>query len=112
MVFLTTPGQRLLTTIGIAIFSCSFYLSDAKAQSVKKYREFIDSSNFRRNRTRYHYWSEVPNPALTSATAVTGAVPDKANVEMQPDGSLVYELAGQNQQGFRFIVDVGPPKEK
>ena len=29
-----------------------------------------------------------------------------AQVEIQSDGSLVYEIGGQNQQGFKFLVDV------
>lgn len=107
MVFLTTAGKRILTTIGIAIFSGSFYLSDAKAQSL------TDTENFLIAQTlggieRDVSISEVPNPAMASVTAVAGAVPTKANVEMQPDGSLVYELGGQNQQGLRFVADVTP----
>jgi hypothetical protein len=107
MVFLTTPGKRLLTTIGIAIFSCSFYLSDAKAQSVSDTESLLIAQTLG-GIERDVSLSEVPNPAMASATAVAGAVPTKANVEMQPDGSLVYELGGQNQQGFQFIVDVTP----
>jgi len=105
MLCLITPGKRLLTTLGIAIVSCSFYLCEAKAQSV------ADTENLLIAQTlggieRDIALSEVPSPALSSATAVAGAVPNEANVELQPDGSLVYELAGLNQQGFPFVVDV------
>ncbi|NEP60238.1 MAG: hypothetical protein F6K31_25090 [Symploca sp. SIO2G7] len=102
---MTTPGKRLLTTLGIAIFSCSFYLCEAKAQSVAETDSLLIAQTLG-GIERDITLSEVPNPALASATAVAGAVPNAANVELQPDGSLVYELAGQNQQGFQFIVDV------
>ncbi len=105
MVFLTTPGKRLLTTLGIAIFSCSFCLADAKAQSFKDTENLLIAQTLG-GIERDISLSEVPNPAISSVTAVAGAAPNKANVELQPDGSLVYELAGKNEQGFQFVVDV------
>ena len=92
-------------TAGVTVFSSSLCLTYAQAQSFGNGEELLIAQNLG-GIEREISLSEVPNPALASATALAGAVPTKAQVELQNDGSLIYELIGRNQQGFEFWVDV------
>ena len=105
MIFSTPSWQRTLTAAGITVFSSFLCLSHAQAQSFSNTEAFLIAQTLG-GIEREISLSEVPNPALSSATAVAGSAPTKAQVELQPDGSLVYELTGRNQQGFEFWVDV------
>ncbi len=107
MIFFTTTWQRILTTTGIALLASLTCLDDGKAQSLPKKGSFLIAQTFGGIERKIPL-SEVPLPAMTSVKTVTGAEPKNAQVEMQSDGSLVYEIGGQNQQGFKFLVDVSP----
>jgi hypothetical protein len=51
---------------------------------------------------------EVAPPAMSSAKTVTNAEFKQARIELKSDGSLIYILRGQNQQGFEVEVQVTP----
>lgn len=102
MSLLTKIGIKLLTTTGLAIFaSCGLNMNNINninAQSLGEIERKIELS-------------EVPATVLSSATAASGAIPTSAQVQINPDGSLVYELGGQNQQGFDFEIEIRPSGE-
>ncbi|MGD1911461.1 MAG: hypothetical protein ACFB2X_11540 [Rivularia sp. (in: cyanobacteria)] len=106
MIFLTTTWHKALTVTGMAILASSIYLNDAKAQSLPK-KEILIAQTFG-GIERKVALSEVPLPVMASVRTVTGGEPTGAGVETKSDGSIVYELSGQNQQGFKFIVDATP----
>ena len=49
---------------------------------------------------------DVPLPALSAARTISGSEITYAKAEIREDGPLIYELGGQNQQGYEFEVDV------
>lgn len=99
MSLLTKIGIKLLTTTGLVIFaSCGLNINNINAQSLGEIERKIELS-------------EVPATVLSSATAASGAIPTSAQVQINPDGSLVYELGGQNQQGFDFEIEIKPSGE-
>ncbi|MBD2525716.1 hypothetical protein [Nostoc sp. FACHB-133] len=51
---------------------------------------------------------EVAVPAMSSAKTATNAKFSQARIELKSDGSLIYILRGQNQQGFEVEVQVTP----
>ncbi|MEH2230585.1 MAG: hypothetical protein V7K71_13205 [Nostoc sp.] len=51
---------------------------------------------------------EVALPAMSSAKTATNAKFSQARIELKSDGSLIYILRGQNQQGFEVEVQVTP----
>jgi hypothetical protein len=51
---------------------------------------------------------EVALPAMSSAKTATNAEFNQARIELKSDGSLIYILRGQNQQGFEVEVQVTP----
>ncbi|WP_088240395.1 hypothetical protein [Calothrix rhizosoleniae] len=107
MIFFTKKCHRIFTTTGMAILASSIYLSDAKAQSLPPRESFLIAQTFGGIEGKVPL-SEVPSPVIASVKLVTGAEPKEAQVEMQSDGSILYEIGGQNQQGFKFLVDVTP----
>ena len=104
MLFFTASWHKILTATGMAIALSAIYLSDAFAQPLPK-KEILIAQTFGGIERKISL-EEVPLPAMSSVKTVTGAEPTNAKIEMQSDGSLVYEIGGQNQQGFKFVVDV------
>ncbi len=102
--------HRILTVTGIAILSSSISFNDVKAQSLPQRESFSVAQAFKGvgGIERKIPLSEVPITVITSVKTVTGSEAIEAGVEMRPDGSMVYEIYGQNQQGFKFIVDATP----
>ncbi|MEA5541576.1 hypothetical protein VB834_21340 [Limnoraphis robusta Tam1] len=49
---------------------------------------------------------EVPISVMTSAETVSGAQFNLARTELRADGSLIYKIRGENQQGFEVEVQV------
>ncbi len=106
MIFFAKNWYKILTFAGIAIAFSSINLSNAFAQSLPK-REILIAQTFGGIERKISL-EEVPLPAMASVMTVTGAKPTAAQVEMKSDGSIVYEISGQNQQGFKFSVDATP----
>ncbi|MCJ8283288.1 MAG: hypothetical protein MJK14_26710 [Rivularia sp. ALOHA_DT_140] len=106
MVIFNVKWQKVITLAGTIFLTSSIYLSDAIAQSLPR-REILIAQTFDRIQRKIPL-SEVPLPVMASVKTITGAEPKAAGVEMKSDGSIVYELSGQNQQGFKFIVDTTP----
>ena len=106
----TITLHRILTATGIAILTSSISLNDAKAQSLPHTESFLIAQAFKGigGIERKIPLSEVPMTVITSVKTVTGAEAKEAGVEMRSDGSMVYEIYGQNQQGFQFVVDATP----
>ena len=102
--------HRILTATGIAILTSSISFNDVKAQSLPQRESFsiAQASRGIRGIERKIPLSEVPMTVITSVKTVTGADATEAGVEMRSDGSMVYEIYGQNQQGFQFVVDATP----
>lgn len=106
MILFTSTCHRILTTSCLAIALSSINLSNAFAQSLPK-REILIAQTFGGIERKISL-EEVPLPVMASVMTVTGAKPTAAQVEMKSDGSIVYEIKGQNQQGFKFSVDATP----
>lgn len=106
MILFTTTRHRLLTASCLAIVLSSINLSNAFAQSLPK-REILIAQTFGGIERKISL-EEVPLPVMGSVKTVTGAEPTEAQIEMKSDGSIVYEIRGQNQQGFKFSVDATP----
>ncbi|WP_144053230.1 hypothetical protein [Xenococcus sp. PCC 7305] len=98
-------GQKILTTTAIFALALPFSLADAQAQSLIETDGMLIAQKLGTIQKKIDL-SQVPNTVLSAANAVSGADPTYANIEIGPDGSLVYELGGQNQQGFDFEVDI------
>ncbi len=107
MIFFSTTWHRVLTTTGMAILASSIYVNDAKAQSLPETESLLIAQTFGGIERKVPL-SEVPPPVMASVRTVTGAEPTEAGVEIKSDGSIVYEVSGQNQQGFKFVVDTTP----
>ncbi|MDJ0798060.1 MAG: hypothetical protein QNJ51_14780 [Calothrix sp. MO_167.B12] len=107
MIFFTNPWYKILATTGMAILASSIHLHDANAQSLPQKENFLIAQTFGGIEKKIPL-SEVPLPVMASVKLVTGAEPKEAGVEMKSDGSIVYEIGGQNQQGFKFLVDATP----
>ncbi|MGB3651569.1 MAG: hypothetical protein WBA41_10205 [Rivularia sp. (in: cyanobacteria)] len=106
MILFTTNWHKILTTSCLAIALSSINLSNAFAQSLPK-KEILIAQTFGGIERKISL-EEVPLPVMASVMTITGAKPTAAGVEMKSDGSIVYELTGQNQQGFKFSVDATP----
>ena len=106
----TITLHKTLTATGIAILTSLISLNDAKAQSLPHRESFSIAQAFKGigGIERKIPLSDVPITVITSVKTVTGAEATEAGVEMRPDGSMVYEIYGQNQQGFQFVVDATP----
>ncbi|NEP02958.1 MAG: hypothetical protein F6K58_30770 [Symploca sp. SIO2E9] len=105
--FFTNARRIILTTTGMVVFTSSIYLAKANAQSLTNTESLLIAQTLG-GIEREISLSEVPFPVMSSVQAVAGAEPSYAGVELKPDGSLTYELGGQNQQGFKFEVEVSP----
>ncbi|MEQ8995760.1 MAG: hypothetical protein RID53_04550 [Coleofasciculus sp. B1-GNL1-01] len=107
MAFSTTTKWRIVIATGMAILTSSINLGEAKAQSIPNPQTVLLAQTFG-GIERQIALEDVPLPVMAAARTVTGGEPTAANIEMKPDGSIVYELRGQNQQGFEFVADVTP----
>jgi hypothetical protein len=107
MIFYTTTWRRFLTITGIALLTSSVYLGDAQAQSFTDSRRLLIAQNLG-GIVRKIPLEEVALPAMSSAKTATNAAFNQARIELKSDGSLIYILRGQNQQGFEVEVQVTP----
>ncbi|MBE9200876.1 MULTISPECIES: hypothetical protein [unclassified Nodularia (in: cyanobacteria)] len=107
ILFSTTNLQKILTITGIAMLTSSVYLGDAQAQSLANSRSVLIAQNLG-GIVRKIPLEEVALPAMSSAKTATNAVFNQARIELKSDGSLIYILRGQNQQGFEVEVQVTP----
>jgi len=105
MILFTTTWRRILTTTGMAVLASLICLDNTKAESLPKRENFLIAQTFGGVERKIPL-SEVPLTVIASVKTITGAEPKNAQVEIQSDGSLVYEIGGQNQQGFKFLVDI------
>ncbi|MEM9274582.1 MAG: hypothetical protein AAGA80_16710 [Cyanobacteria bacterium P01_F01_bin.143] len=110
MIFPTKIRQKILTTTAIVAMACPLGFANAQAQSLKETNGRLIAQGLGKIQTTIEL-SEVPQTVLTAVNSVSGAEPTYAQVEINPDGSFVYELGGQNQQGFNFEMDVKPNGE-
>lgn len=100
---------KLLVTTGLVILSS--YGLKINAQSLVDREGMLLMAQKLGEIERKIELSEVPATVLSSATTASGAKPTSAQVQINPDGSLVYELLGQNQQGFNFEIEIKPSGE-
>ncbi len=105
--FMTSIIQKIFKTIGIATFVASFSLYEATAQSYPDSDSLLIAQKLGTIESKIDV-SEVPNIVLSSAIAASGSKPTSAQIQINPDGSTVYELLGQNQQGFDFEIEINP----
>ena len=105
MTLFTNTWRRVLTTTGMAVLASLICLDNTKAESLPKRENLLIAQTFGGVERKIPL-SEVPLAVMASVKAVTGAEPNSAQVEIQSNGSLVYEIGGQNQQGFKFLVDI------
>ncbi len=89
------------------MLTSSVYLGDAQAQSLANSRSVLIAQNLG-GIVRKIPLEEVALPAMSSAKTATNAVFNQARIELKSDGSLIYILRGQNQQGFEVEVQVTP----
>ncbi len=87
--------QRILTTLGLAVVASSSWVLGANAQSLGEIEREIAIS-------------EVPLTVMSTVRAASGGEPNEAKVQVNSDGTTVYELGGQNQQGFDFEIEITP----
>ena len=87
--------QKILKTIGLAVVASSSLVLGVNAQSLGEIEREIAIS-------------EVPLTVLSTVRAASGGEPSDAKVQVNPDGTTVYELGGQNQQGFNFEIEITP----
>ncbi|MGK7894435.1 MAG: hypothetical protein AB4372_12620 [Xenococcus sp. (in: cyanobacteria)] len=86
-------------------------LSDVKAQSLSNTNGDVLIAQKLGTIQRTIELSEIPTTVLSAAVAASGAEPTRAGVQINPDGTTVYELGGQNQQGFDFEIEINPNGE-
>ncbi|MDJ0736553.1 MAG: hypothetical protein QNJ47_21230 [Nostocaceae cyanobacterium] len=102
-----TNLQRIFIATGMVITASLVDFCDAKALSIPEKESFLIAQTLGGIERKISL-EEIPLPVMSSVKAATGAEPTTAGVELKSDGSLVYELAGKNQQGFEFEVEVTP----
>lgn len=107
MNFYTTTSRAFLTTAGIAMLASSVYLGEAQAQFFTNSGSLLIAQNLG-GIVRKIPLEEVALPAMSSAKTATNAAFNQARIELKSDGSLIYILRGQNQQGFEVEVQVTP----
>ena len=107
MIFLANIGQKILTTSAMALMAVPIALTNTQAQSLAESDRILIAQKLGKIQKKIEL-SEVPPTVLSAATAASGSSPTYAQVEINTDGSLVYELGGQNQQGFDFEIDIRP----
>lgn len=110
MIFPTTIGQKILATTTIALIAFPLTLSDAKAQSSIDTKGILIAQKLGTIEKKIEL-SEVPATVLSTAITATGGQPAWAGIQINPNGSTVYELGGQNQQGFDFEIEINPNGE-
>lgn len=110
MIFPTNIRQKILNTTAILALTFPFGFAETQAQSLQKSNDILIAQGVGKIQTTIEL-SDVPQTVLTAANSVSGADPTYANVEINSDGSFVYELGGQNQQGFNFEMDIKPNGE-
>ena len=109
MTFPTNFGQKILTAAIVAM-TLPIALSDAKAQSLIDTDGILIAQKLGTIERKIEL-SEVPTTVLLAAITASGAEPTQAGIQINPDGSTVYELGGQNQQGFDFEIEINPNGE-
>jgi hypothetical protein len=102
-----TTSWKILTIAGIATIASSVYLSGVQAQSLTNSGNLLIAQNLG-GIVRKIPLEEVALPAMSSAKTATNAAFSQARIELKSDGSLIYILRGQNQQGFEVEVQVTP----
>jgi hypothetical protein len=107
MTLCTTTSWKILTIAGIATIASSVYLSGVQAQSLTNSGNLLIAQNLG-GIVRKIPLEEVALPAMSSAKTATNAAFNQARIELKSDGSLIYILRGQNQQGFEVEVQVTP----
>ncbi len=105
MIVPTNLRKIFLTTTAIAAMAFSIALSEAQAQTPAVTDGILIAQKLGKIQKKIEL-SEVPVTVLSAATAASGSSPTYAQVEINTDGALVYELGGQNQQGFDFEIDI------
>lgn len=104
-------STTILATTGITIVSANIFFLNVEAQSLPLANNSVLVAQKLGKIEKKIDLSDIPITVLSSARAVSGGEPTKAQVQVNPDGSLVYELGGQNQQGFDFEIDINSDGE-
>lgn len=107
MFFLMNIGQKILSTTAIVAIAFPIALTNGQAQPLAVTDGILIAQKLGKIQKKIEL-SEVPVTVLSAATAASGSSPTFAQVEINTNGSLVYELGGQNQQGFNFEIDIKP----
>ena len=110
MIFTTNFRQKILTTTAIVALTFPLAVASAQAQSSIDTDGILVAQKLGTIEKKIEL-SEVPATVLSTAIAATGGQPAWAQVQINPDGSTVYELGGQNQQGFDFEIEINPNGE-
>ena len=110
MTFPINLGQKILATTTIALIAFPHALANAQAQSSIDTDGILVAQKLGTIEKKIEL-SEVPATVLSTAIAATGGQPAWAQVQINPNGSTVYELGGQNQQGFDFEIEINPNGE-
>lgn len=106
----TSIRRKILTTTAIAAIALPISISNVKAQSWKDTDGILIAQKLGEIERKIEL-SEVPATVLSATTTASGSDATSAQVQINPDGSLVYELQGQNQQGFDFEIEIKPNGE-
>lgn len=99
--------HKLLLITGIAICASSVSPSIAQARSLTQTDRLLISQNLG-GIVREISLEEIPMTVMSSAQTSTAAEFTSVLAQLQSDGSLVYILRGENQQGFEVEVQVLP----
>ncbi|MFP5272821.1 hypothetical protein [Coleofasciculus sp.] len=103
----TNTWQKIFIVTGITVSVFSMYSCNVYAQSFGKKENVLIVQNLG-GIVRKIPLEEVALPAMSSAKTATNAEFNQARIELKSDGSLIYILRGQNQQGFEAEVQVTP----
>ncbi|NQE35978.1 hypothetical protein [Microcoleus asticus] len=107
MILPTNTWQKIFIVTGITVSVFSMYSCNVHAQSFGEKENVLIAQNLG-GIVRKIPLEEVALPAMSSAKTATNAVFSQARIELKSDGSLIYILRGQNQQGFEVEVQVTP----
>ncbi len=110
MIFPTNIGQKILTTSAIVAMTLPIAISNAKAQPLAITDKILIAQKLGEIERKIDL-SEVPQTVLSAVKTASGGDPVNAQIQINPDGSVVYELGGQNQQGFDFEIEIKPNGE-
>lgn len=100
--------KQVFTTTGLVIFaSCALNIN---TRTLADTNGILIAQKLGRIEKKIKI-SEVPITVITAARAASGGEPNKAQIQINPDGTTVYEIGGQNQQGFDFEMEITPNGE-